>query len=317
MEILKMGLTPAKIMNLAAFENAITTMVALGASTNCILHLLAIAEELGIKLSLDDFDRASRRTPFLTPIWPSGNNFIADLDQAGGVPAVLKEVEAFLNIDNMTVTGKKLGENIEKARVYNRDVIYSLDKPRRKEGGIAVLYGNLAPEGAVVKQSAVVEGMLVHAGQAKVYDSEEEAFQAVLDQQVVPNDIIVIRYEGPRGGPGMREMLTLTALLTGLGLGNSVSLVTDGRFSGSTRGPCVGHVCPEAVDGGPIALVIDGDLISINIPERRLELKVSDEELKRRRSEWSGPKLRVVSGFLKLYAENASPANQGARMKRE
>lgn len=315
-EVLRSGLTPSKIMTEVALKNAMTATMALGGSTNCILHLMAIAEELGYKLLLEDFDRISRRTPFLTNVWPSGNYFIKDLDQAGGTPAVLKEIESLLHTDAITITGKTLGENIKDAQVYNRDVIYSLDKPLKKQGGIAILYGNLAPDGAVVKQSAVVEEMMVHEGPAKVYDSEEEACQALMNGRVVPNDIIIIRYEGPRGGPGMREMLTLTAMLTGLGLGNSVSLVTDGRFSGSTRGPCVGHVSPEAVDGGLIALVNTGDLISINIPARRLELKVSDEDLKRRRSRWSGPKLKEIKGFLKLYAEKASPSHQGARMQR-
>ena len=314
--VLKSGLNPSKIMTEAAFANAITAMVALGASTNCILHLMAIAEELGYKLSLEDFDSISRRTPFLTNVWPSGKYFISDMDQAGGTPALLKEIESLLNPETITITGKTLGDSFKNAVVYNHDVIASMDKPLRKQGGVAVLYGNLAPDGAVVKQSAVVEEMLIHEGPARVYDSEEDACQALLNNKVVPNDIMVIRYEGPRGGPGMREMLTITAILTGLGLGNSVSLVTDGRFSGSSRGPCVGHVSPEAVDGGPIALVNEGDLISINIPERSLELKVSDEELKRRRSQWSAPKQKEIRGFLKLYAENASPAHLGARMQR-
>ena len=316
MEVLKWKLTPSQIMTRPALENAMTTMMAIGGSTNCILHLLALAEELDYKLSLEDFDRISRRTPFLVNVWPSGKYFITDLEQAGGTPAVLKEIESLLHTEAITVTGKTLGENIKNAKVYNRDVIYSPNEPLRKEGGVAVLYGNLAPDGAVVKQSAVQEEMMLHEGPARVFDSEEDALEAALNGRVVPNDVIVIRYEGPRGGPGMREMLTLTAALTGLGLGKSVSLVTDGRFSGSSRGPCVGHVSPEAIDGGPIALVAEGDLISINIPERRLELKVSEEELERRRSEWIRPERKEIRGFLKLYGEKASPANRGARIQR-
>jgi len=315
-EVLRSGLTPSRIMTKDALENAIAAIAALGASTNCILHLLAIAEELGHQLSLKDFDRISQRTPHVTNVWPSGKYFVVDLERAGGVPAVLKEIEPFLHTNTITITGKTLGENINNAKVYHRDVIASRDNPLRRQGGIAILYGNLAPEGAVIKQSAVPEEMMIHEGPAKVYESEEEAMEAILDNQVLPGDVVVIRYEGPKGGPGMREMLMPTATLMGLGLGSSVALVTDGRFSGATRGPCVGHVSPEAADGGLIALVADGDFISINIPQRRLELKVSEEELRERYRKWSGPKLKESRGFLKLYAEKASPAHQGARLKR-
>ncbi len=315
-EVLKAGLTPAKIMTREAFENAIVAIMALGASTNCVLHLPAIAEELGYQLSLEDFDCLGQQTPLIANVWPSGKYYVADLEQAGGIPAVLKELEPLLHTDVLTVTGKTLGENIKNARVYNREVIFPRDNPLKKQGGIAILFGNLAPKGAVVKQSAVPDEMMVHEGPAKVYESEEEAMEAMLSNQISPGDVVVIRYEGPKGGPGMREMLMPTATLMGLGLGNSVALVTDGRFSGATRGPCVGHISPEAADGGPIALVQNGDLISINIPERRLELKVSPEELEERRRKWTGPKVKESRGFLKLYAEKASPTYQGARIKR-
>jgi len=315
-EALKAGLTPSKIMTKDALENAIVAVMALGASTNCILHLLAIAEELGYQLSLQDFDRISQRTPHVANVWPSGQYYVADLEQAGGIPAVLKEIAPFLHMDATTITGKTLGENIKDAKVYNRDIITSRDNPVHKQGGIAILYGNLAPDGAVVKQSAVPEEMMIHEGPAKVYESEEAAMEAMLNNKVLPGDVVVIRYEGPKGGPGMREMLMPTATLMGLGLGSSVALVTDGRFSGSSRGPCVGHISPEAADGGPIAFAADGDLVSINIPQRRLELKVSEEELQERYRKWPGPKLKESRGFLKLYAEKASPTHQGARLKR-
>ena len=316
MSVLKSGLTPDRVMTKDTLENAATALMALGGSTNCILHLMAIAQELNIDLALNDFDRISRTTPHIVNVWPSGKHFMVDLERAGGIPAVLKEIEPHLHPDVLTVTGKSLGENVRDAEVYDREVIASLDRPLEPEGGIAILYGNLAPNGAVVKQSAVPPKMKTFTGVAKVYDSEEESMQAMLSSDIVPGDVVVIRYEGPRGGPGMREMLMPTATLMGLGLGNSVALVTDGRFSGATRGPCVGHVSPEAVDGGLIALVKDGDTILIDIPHRTLELQVSEDELQKRRRAWSGPKTKEVRGFLKLYAEKASPAHLGARISR-
>lgn len=317
MELLKANLTPSKIMTEDALENAMVAEMALGASTNCILHLLAIARELGYELPLERFDRISKKTPLIANVWPSGKYVVADLEQAGGMPAVLKEIEPLLHTDAVTVTGKTLGENIKNARVYNRDVIASLDKPLRKEGGIAILYGNLAPDGAVVKQSAVSKEMMVHEGPAKVYDSEEEATEAILDNQVVPGDVVVVRYEGPKGGPGMRELLVPPDTLMGLGLGSSVALVTDGRYSGAIRGPCIGHVSPEAADGGLIALVSNGDIIKIDIPNRCLELKVPEEGLQERRRKWPGPKVKEETGFLKRYAEQACPSHQGAGLKKE
>lgn len=315
-EVLKSGLTPSQVMTKDALENAVVAVMALGASTNCVLHLLAIAEELGIPLSLNDFDRIGKQTPHVADVLPSGNYFVADLERAGGIPAVLKEIEPLLHTDAITITRKTIRENIEDAKVYNRAVITPMDEPVHTQGGIAILYGNLAPDGSVIKQSAVPEEMKVHEGPTKVYESEEEAMAALLDNQVVPGDVIVIRYEGPKGGPGMREMLMPTATLVGLGLGSSVALVTDGRFSGATRGPCVGHVSPEAADGGAIALVREGDIISINIPERSVELKVAEEELMERRRTWRGPQVKKTRGFLKLYAERASPAHLGARLQR-
>lgn len=315
-EVLKSGLTPSQVMTKDALENAVVAVMALGASTNCVLHLLAIAEELGIPLSLNDFDRIGKQTPHVADVLPSGKYFVADLERAGGIPAVLKEIEPLLHTDAITITRKTIRENIEDAKVYNRAVITPMDEPVHTQGGIAILYGNLAPDGSVIKQSAVPEEMKVHEGPTKVYESEEEAMAALLDNQVVPGDVIVIRYEGPKGGPGMREMLMPTATLVGLGLGSSVALVTDGRFSGATRGPCVGHVSPEAADGGAIALVREGDIISINIPERSIELKVAEEELMERRRTWRGPQVKKTRGFLKLYAERASPAHLGARLQR-
>lgn len=315
-EVLKSGLTPSQVMTKDALENAVVAVMALGASTNCVLHLLAIAEELGIPLSLNDFDRIGKQTPHVADVLPSGKYFVADLERAGGIPAVLKEIEPLLHTDAITITRKTIRENIEDAKVYNRAVITPMDEPVHTQGGIAILYGNLAPDGSVIKQSAVPEEMKVHEGPTKVYESEEEAMAALLDNQVVPGDVIVIRYEGPKGGPGMREMLMPTATLVGLGLGSSVALVTDGRFSGATRGPCVGHVSPEAADGGAIALVREGDIISINIPERSVELKVAEEELMERRRTWRGPQIKKTRGFLKLYAERASPAHLGARLQR-
>lgn len=315
-EVLKSELTPSQVMTKDALENAVVAVMALGASTNCVLHLLAIAEELGIPLSLNDFDRIGKQTPHVADVLPSGKYFVADLERAGGIPAVLKEIEPLLHTDAITITRKTIRENIEDAKVYNRAVITPMDEPVHTQGGIAILYGNLAPDGSVIKQSAVPEEMMVHEGPTKVYESEEEVMAALLNNQVVPGDVIVIRYEGPKGGPGMREMLMPTATLVGLGLGSSVALVTDGRFSGATRGPCVGHVSPEAADGGAIALVREGDIISINIPERSIELKVAEEELMERRRTWRGPQIKKTRGFLKLYAERASPAHLGARLQR-
>ena len=304
-------LRPSRIMTPAALTNAITASMALGGSTNVVLHLLALAKELNTPLSLETFDEISRRTPFLCNVRPSGKHPLLGLEEAGGVPAVLGEIRDLLNLSVLTVTGKSLGENIAGARSRNPEVIFTREKPLRREGGIAILRGTLAPGGAVVKQSAVSEKMMVHTGAARVFESEESAREAVLDGEVQAGEVIVIRYEGPKGGPGMREMLSVTASLVGMGLAESVSLVTDGRFSGSTRGPCIGHIVPEAQEGGPIALIQNGDRIQIDIPQRQLNILVSSAELEQRRKTWSAPPLKINRGYLKTFAERVSSADRG------
>lgn len=311
MQLWQKNLRPSQILTLSALRNAITVSMALGGSTNVVLHLLALAYELNIPLSLETFDEISRQVPFICNIRPSGKYPILALEEAGGVPAILNEIRHFLDLSVMTVTGNTMLENIKGAQNRNPEVICSPQNPLRKEGGIAILRGSLAPGGSVVKQSAVSEKMLVHTGPARVFENEESAREAVLADQIKPGEVVVIRYEGPKGGPGMREMLSVTASIVGMGLADSVALVTDGRFSGSTRGPCIGHIVPEAQDGGPIALVKDGDLISINIPQRRLDLLVSEPELKKRHQAWSAPPLKINKGYLKSYAEKVSSADQG------
>ncbi|MBU1208435.1 MAG: dihydroxy-acid dehydratase [Proteobacteria bacterium] len=304
-------LKPSQILTISALKNAITTSMAFGGSTNIVLHLLALANELDIPLSLETFDEISRRTPFICNIKPSGKFPMLGLEDAGGVPAVLNELLDLLDLDVLTATGKTLRENLAGVKNCNPEVIFSRQKPLRHEGGIAILRGSLAPGGAVVKQSAVSEKIMVHTGPARVFDAEDSAREAVFANQIKPGEIIVIRYEGPKGGPGMPEMLSVTAALVGMGLAESVSLVTDGRFSGSTRGPCIGHIVPEAQEGGPIALVRDGDLISIDIPHRKLDLLLSPEEIEKRKKTWSPPPLKVQRGYLKTYADQVSSADKG------
>jgi len=311
LRLLAADVRPSKIMTTAALSNAITASMALGGSTNVVLHILALANELSLPFSLETFDEISRRTPFICNVRPSGKYTLLSLEEAGGVPALLSEIQTLLDLNVLTVTGKTLGENLAGAKNRNRDVIFSMVKPLRPEGGIAILRGTLAPGGAVVKQSAVSEKMMVHTGPARVFENEESAREVVLGGKIKPGEVIVIRYEGPKGGPGMREMLSVTASLVGMGLAESVSLVTDGRFSGSTRGPCIGHIVPEAQDGGPIALVQDGDSIQIDIPERRLNLLISPEEIERRRKIWSPPPLKINRGYLKTFAERVSGADKG------
>jgi len=274
-------------------------------------RLMALAHEANIPLSLETFDEISRRTPFICNVKPSGKYSMLGLEDAGGVPAILGELADLLDLDVMTVTGKTLRENLTGVKNQNPDVILSRQKPLRREGGIAILRGSLAPGGAVVKQSAVSEKIMVHTGPARVFETEVSAREAVFGSQIKPGEIIVIRYEGPKGGPGMPEMLSVTAALVGMGLAESVSLVTDGRFSGSTRGPCIGHIVPEAQDGGPIALIREGDFIAIDIPNRRLDLLVPPEELERRRKSWTPPPLKVNRGYLKTFAERVSSADKG------
>lgn len=305
------NLRPSQIMTPAALHNAIVVSMALGGSTNVVLHLLALAHELNIPLSLETFDEISRRTPFICNIRPSGQYPLLALEEAGGIPAILNEIRDLLDLSVLTVTGKTMFENIKGAKNRNPEVIRSPQNPLRKEGGIAILRGSLAPGGAVVKQAAVSEKMMVHTGPARVFEEEELAREAVLGGTIKPGEVVVIRYEGPKGGPGMREMLSVTASIVGMGLADSVSLVTDGRFSGSTRGPCIGHIVPEAQEGGPIALVKDGDLISIDIPNRRLDLLVSAEEIEKRRRAWNPPQLKISRGYLKTFAEKVTSADKG------
>ncbi len=316
MRLLEQEVRPSTIMTPKALLNGITVAMAMGCSTNVVLHMLALASELGQDLELEEFDAISRRTPFICDIKPSGTHSLIALEEAGGVPAVMHELRTLLHLDTLTVNGKSLGENISAADNRDPRVIRQLDRPLREEGGIAVLKGGLSPHGCVVKQSAVGEAMMVHRGPAKVFEGEKAAMSALSGGQIRPGDVMVIRYEGARGGPGMPEMLMPTATLAGLGLGESVSLVTDGRFSGATKGACVGHVSPEAMDGGPIALVADGDLIEIDIPQRRIDLLVPADELARRKEGWAPPERRL-RGYLRLYADNVGPSHQGCLVRRQ
>jgi dihydroxy-acid dehydratase len=314
MELVRKNICPKDIMTKAAIKNAITADMALGCSTNSMLHLPAIANECGVEFDLDDVNRISEVTPNLCHLAPAGPTYMEDLNEAGGVYAVLKELDKMGLIDTsvMTCTGKTMAENIEGA--YNRDTetIRTIENPYSKTGGIAVLKGNLAPDGCVVKRSAVAPEMLVHEGPAKVYESEEEAIAAIYAGKIVKGDVVVIRYEGPAGGPGMREMLSPTSAIAGMGLDKDVALITDGRFSGATRGASIGHVSPEAVSGGIIAYVKDGDIISINIPEYKIELKVSDDEIAKRKAEMPIKKKENITGYLKRYASQVSSADRGA-----
>ncbi len=312
MKLLQRKVRPSDIMTREAFENAITTIVALGGSLNAVLHLPAIARELGIEIPLEKFDEVSRRVPHLCALKPAGPNTMLDLQRAGGIPAVMKQLESLLNLSCLTVTGKTLGDNLAGVRVEDSEVIRPLSKPIAREGAIAVLRGNLAPNGAVVRQVAVSPKMLKHEGPARVFDCLEDALKAL--DRIKRGDVVVIRYEGPRGGPGMREQHALTSLLMGMGLGESVALVTDGRFSGSTRGAMIGHVSPEAADGGPIAIVRDGDRIRIDIPNRKLELLLPNDEIKKRLRAWCPPKLEL-KGYLARYAKSVQPADKGAVLR--
>lgn len=297
-------------MSKEAFENAIAVDMALGGSTNTVLHLLAISREAGVDLKLEDFDRISQQVPHIAPIYPGGPYMVEDLHDAGGVPAIMKRIKDKLHLNLPTVSGLMVREIIEAAEIKDEDVIRPLERPVHREGGMVVLKGSLAPMGAVVKAAALEENY-VFEGEAKVFDSEEDAYQAIVDGRIEKGTVIIIRYEGPKGGPGMREMLSPTSAVVGMDMDKDVALITDGRFSGGTRGPAVGHVCPEAADGGPIALVKDGDKIRISIPERKLDLLVDEEELERRRREWRPPKPKTTSKFLLRYASQVGPASEG------
>ncbi len=300
--LMKEDLKPSDIMTAKAFENAIMVDMAIGGSTNAVLHLSAIANEMGVSLPLTLFDEISKRVPHLCNMSPSGPYALEDLDAAGGIPALMKELSSLLHLDAVTVTGKTVEHNIEKAEVINAKVIRPLSNPVHKEGGIAILRGNLAPEGSVIKTAAVSPKMLSHKGPAKVFNSEEEAMKAIVGQKIKPGDVVVIRYEGPKGGPGMREMLSPTATISGMGLSESVALITDGRFSGATRGPCIGHVSPEAAEGGPIAILKDGDTIEINIPKRTLRVELEQEELENRLKSWKPKPPKIKRGYLAKYS---------------
>ena len=312
MKLIEEDIRPHDIMVYEAFRNAIRVDMALGGSTNTVLHLPAIASQLEIELPLELLDKLSRETPHLCNMDPAGPYTVKDLDDAGGIPAVLKELGDHIHQDVLTVTGKTLGENVKDASVLNREVVRPKDNPVHKEGGIAILKGTLAPEGAVVKQSAVDPKMLKFEGPTKVFDSEEDALKAIMKQGINLGEVIVIRYEGPKGGPGMKEMLKPTAALMGTGLGSEVALVTDARFSGATRGPCIGHVTPEAMSGGPIAVVREGDIISIDIPNRRVDLKIPEEELRERLRRWRPPEPKVKKGVLAAYSKIVKPTSKGA-----
>lgn len=315
-ELLEKNITPSQIMTQKAFENAVMVDLALGGSTNTTLHLPAIAHELeerGVRVNLDLFDDLSRKIPHIASISPSGEHTMLDLDRAGGIPAVLSVLQDKIHQEVITCTGESLKENIKDASVMDNTIIRSLDNPVHEEGGLAILKGNLAPDGSVIKQGAVDEDMMVHEGPARVFDGEEECVKAIFQGEIQEGDIIVIRYEGPKGGPGMREMLNPTSAISGMEI-KSVALITDGRFSGGTRGPCVGHVSPEAAENGPIAAVRNGDLVRIDIPQRKLDFAVSDQEIEERIKEVVKPQ-RKVKGWLSRYMKMASSADKGAVLK--
>jgi len=317
MELLKKNIRPRDIATLAAFKNALAVDMALGCSTNTALHIPAIAHEAGFRLDLDLFNEISDKTPHLCHLSPAGHHHIEDLDKAGGIQGVMKEISklGLLDLQVMTVTGRELGKNLKQARVYDDDVIRPVERPYHKEGGLAILKGNLAPEGAVVKQSAVDPDMMVNEGLARVFDSEEEASEAILGGKIHAGDIVVIRYEGPKGGPGMREMLAPTSAIAGMGLDKTVALLTDGRFSGGSRGAAIGHISPEAAEGGPIALVKEGDRISIDIPNKQLNLLVSEKELTMRRKKFQPRPPTITTGYLARYARQVTSASTGAIFK--
>jgi len=314
MELLRRNIRPRDIMTYDAFMNALTIDMALGCSTNSMLHLPAIAHECGIELSTDLANEVSERTPNLCHLAPAGPTYMEDLNEAGGVYAVMKELtkKDLLNLDCLTVTTRTVGENIEKAVNLDPEVIRPIDNPYSPNGGLAALKGNLAPDSGIVKRSAVVPEMMVHEGPARVFDCEEDAIEAILGGRIVAGDVVVIRYEGPKGGPGMREMLNPTSAIAGMGLGSSVALITDGRFSGASRGASIGHVSPEAAVGGPIALVEEGDRIRIDIPAHSLQLLVDDEELERRRQAWKPRQPKITTGYLARYAAMVTSGNRGA-----
>ena len=314
MELLKNNVRPSDIMTKKAFLNCLTVDMALGCSTNTMLHLPAIAHEAGVDLNMDFANEISAKTPYLCHLAPAGPTYMEDLNEAGGVYAVMNELskKGLLYEDQITVTGKTVGENIKDVRNLNPEVIRPIDNPYMAQGGIAVLKGNIAPDTGIVKQSAVVPEMMVHEGPARVFDCEEDAIKAIKGGDIVPGDVVVIRYEGPKGGPGMREMLNPTSAIAGMGLGDSVALITDGRFSGASRGASIGHVSPEAAVGGPIALIEEGDIIKIDIPNNSLNVDVTDEELAKRKEKWQPREPKITDGYLRRYAALVTSGNRGA-----
>ena len=314
MELLKNNVRPSDIMTKKAFLNCLTVDMALGCSTNTMLHLPAIAHEAGVELNMDIANEISAKTPNLCHLAPAGPTYMEDLNEAGGVYAVMNELskKGLLYEDQITVTGKTVGENIKDVHNLNPEVIRPIDNPYMAQGGIAVLKGNIAPDTGIVKQSAVVPEMMVHEGPARVFDCEEDAIKAIKGGDIVPGDVVVIRYEGPKGGPGMREMLNPTSAIAGMGLGDSVALITDGRFSGASRGASIGHVSPEAAVGGPIALIEEGDIIKIDIPNNSLNVEVSDEELAKRKEKWQPREPKITDGYLRRYAALVTSGNRGA-----
>ncbi|HEY9059145.1 MAG TPA: dihydroxy-acid dehydratase [Pseudobacteroides sp.] len=314
MELVEKDIKPSDILTPKAFENALAMDMALGCSTNSVLHLPAIANEVGVEINLDIINEISNKVPNLCKLAPSGHHHIQDLYAAGGVQAVMKELtkKNLLNLDLITVTGKTVGENIEKAKVLDNDVIRDIDNPYSATGGIAILKGNIAPDGAAVKRAGVAAEMLVHKGPARVFDSEDAAIEAIYNGKIVKGDVVIIRYEGPKGGPGMREMLGPTSAIAGMGLDKDVALITDGRFSGATRGASIGHASPEAMEGGPIAAVEEGDIISIDIVNGKLDVDLSDEEIANRLKDWTAPAPKITKGYLGRYSKLVSSASTGA-----
>lgn len=310
-ELVKKNITPLKIINKKSLENAIVVDMALGGSSNTVLHLMSIAHEAGIKLDLKAFDNIGKRTPHITNLEPAGAHFMEDLEYAGGIPAVLKRLKAKLH-NSLTLSGKKIFDIADEAEIFDEEVIRPLNRAYHKQGGIAVIFGNLAPDGAVVKQAAVSPKMMKFTGRARLFNREEEAMQAILNKKIKAGEVIVIRYEGPAGGPGMREMLAPTSAIVGMGLAESVALITDGRFSGGTKGPCIGHISPEASAGGPIAILKDGDIISIDIPNRKIEVKLSKAEIEKRFRNWKTIPPKIKTGYLARYSKLVSSADKGA-----